>query len=969
MLNNKNYIINKIGSGKYTIVYCMEIEPNKSVAVKVLKPEYEKNRHFQERLIREGQIGKKLNDPSIRRVMDVVFDEEERTYQLVSEFIEGYDIGQYVEKFGKIPESQVFEWLRKILPALQSAHDKLNFHGLIKPSNLLIAPKGNLKIADFTGGYFEQDLFPEHIQGEDIQFLSPEQILQSGQISARSDIYSLGVSIYFMITGLKPFSGVTNEVDEVRIKVLNDALPFVDSVSLKLNSLIQTATAKNPMDRFQSALSMLDELEDRKPVKDPGYQAINLFTQDFTDEEASDPIAPVVDDSTDQLEIFEDFKLKDGSNDPKVDVPTQEPFIEPVPAHVPSNSQLESFIFNEVDADPAKDEPETQADDLEERTRKLWARIEEVKSIDHDPIVNKVKVLQSSDESPIMNPHKDKSPVEVFPDKDKKESEPTTDLSTDAKQEKNPDTSQVNSGTFESANEVSAKDEADIKIDEKILKQSEVTPFILETQKVSQDPKAVEHNQAAEPMDLVPKVMETPDDLEKTVLAVEGKKDAAAEIAQNTKVNNPDIPSKTTQKPVKKSVSKPKVTAPIEDKKSVEGTNDNNLTKKQTVDHGKQDQSIASQKPVLSHTTPKQELPSKSSGSSLKKIWPVLVSLLGLAGIYSIYRFYSKPEEQVIVKEKPLQVLIDSNQAKLQADDTVAKLSEEQFDTVLLADTGNLSLNELEAAKKARIEHLENQRRINEERKKQEEKAKKEIDVNKIEILGAYNSNVAPFKYNGLIGFVDRSKQVVVKPKYNDILSYSEGYAPVQYNSKWGFVDLSGLEIIKPIYDEIFGFSKGLAGVKKDGKWGYINRSGRMIVPNKYDVVTDFSAGLAGVRKNNKWGFVSAKGLEVIPCLYDNAWSFNDGLAGVEKGGKWGFINKNGEAVVPFSFDQVKNFSEGYALVEKNGKFGFIDKSGKQVIEAIYDNGKSFQNGTARVFNNGKWVYINKTGKCVRDCN
>lgn len=179
----------------------MELDTDKKVAVKVLKPEYERNKFFQDQLIKEARIGMQIKHASVRKVLDIVHNDEDNTYQIMMEYLEGYNMQEYIQNFGSIPEKQVTEWLKSIIPALIETHRKGIVHGLLKPGNLIIDPKGKLKICDFKGAYFESELFPENVDADDILFLSPEQIQHIGPISQSSDIYTLGVTIYTLLSG------------------------------------------------------------------------------------------------------------------------------------------------------------------------------------------------------------------------------------------------------------------------------------------------------------------------------------------------------------------------------------------------------------------------------------------------------------------------------------------------------------------------------------------------------------------------------------------------------------------------------------------------------------------------------------------------------------------------------------------------------------------------------------------------
>ncbi|HMY84165.1 MAG: WG repeat-containing protein [Saprospiraceae bacterium] len=873
MIKHQNYNILQLGQGKYTRVFCMELDSGKKVAIKVLKPAYEKNKFFQDQLIREAKLGMQLRHPSVRKVLDLIHDDVEGTYQVMMEYVDGYNMKDYIENFGTIPEKQVVEWLMNILPGLNQAHRAGIVHGLLKPGNFIINPMGKLKICDFKGGYFESELFPEDVDTQDILYLSPEQIQHMGSVTGQSDIYSLGVTLYTLLSGRLPYDADFADVNEVRLRILNQPLPFIDHVSVQLNSIIQAATSKNPMERYSGAERLMQELEGDLSAK---FSTVFTKAQKIFDDEqtiltgeenhpdtSSDPVVeslvvggdkPKADDETIKEEIIGAVSDSIDSDHLPNDVSTQvdSPDVQIIGTDgdttAPVSSDRELSGVTNADTD-------VSSKDLDDRVNAIWARIG-VSGDNTEPVVDKVPVIQL----------KDYEERETAKAKEKKEKEKKKD-------------DQIKSGTV------------------KKLAVRTVTP----------------DGPLAEPPQVVRKAMENPVTEDNTI-------ESSAATA-------------TAITPVKIKLHEEKATV---EKRLEEPTG---------------------QKLVAGQT------------SGYIKIFLGTILALGIVAVGAYVLYNRSAGDSVKIVTQVEENSSPDNQANLPVATTpeVSQAEQAVVDSVIQADQSQ-SLEELEKAKLEKLKEMAALKKKQEEEAKKKEEAKN-VDKANIELLGPYFNEIAPFKQNDLIGFIDKDGKVIKKPVYEEILSFSNGLAPVRLNSKWGFVNSLGKEVIKPKYNEIFGFSKGLAGVKKDNKWGFINTSGAVVVPFQYDVVTDFAGGMAGVRKNGKWGFVSKNGMEAITCQYDNAWSFNDGLAGVEKNNKWGFINSKGDIAIPLEYGQVNNFSEGFACVEKNGKFGYINKAGKEIISCKYEAAKPFKGGTARVFDNGKWVYINKSGKCVRDCN
>ncbi len=853
MIKNQNYNIVQLGQGKYTQVYCMELDNDRQVAVKVLKPAYEKNKYFQDQLIREAKMGMQVHHPSIRRVKDLIHDDIENTYQVMMEFLDGYNMKDYIQNFGSINENQIFEWLKFFLPGLIEIHRNGLVHGLLKPGNFILNPMGKLKVCDLKGPYFESELFPENVEAEDILYLSPEQIQHIGPISASSDIYSLGVTLYTLLTGKLPHMEDSADIDEMRLRILNDPLPFVDFATVKMNGIIQAATAKNPNERYADFESMLLEIGGELHVK---QSTLFSTTKKNMESEMS-------------KDSFSDHLLEKDNQSHEDDIHHSDV----LPVELPSFSTSDDAVVEELDfnqpgeqespkmsaihqdkeVESAGNSENTEPEEnqsLDDRIKAVWDRIGAT-STSVDPKVDKVAVVTSSDTKKTSSKAISNTVEETVAEPPKKK------LAVRTVRPDSPTSQPV----------------VENKKPEQVIKIEQVEPQVLESLASKEEEKV-------------------------------------------------DAP----------------VVKPFPSRESLEN--------KEVNDGGDE---------------------GKRKVLSARMFLGIIVTFALIAGsVYAYYTFNRQVPPTIISQESSTDSSETNRAGIVAATGEVTEDQQAKVDSLIQADSG-VSLLDLEKAKLAKLAEIKDAK-ARKEKEANELKALKD-QMAQFEILGSYNNNVAPFRFNYQIGFVSKDGKIVKKPLYEEILSYSNGLAPVNLKGKWGFVNFEGKEVIKPKYNEIFGFSKGLAGAKKDSKWGFINATGQVAVPFKYDVVTDFAEGYSGVRKGGKWGFVTKDGNEVIPCQFDNAWSFNNGLAGVEKNDKWGFINTKGQVVIPLEYGQVNNFAEGLACVEKNGKFGFINKEGKELVKCQYEAAKPFKNGTARVFDDGKWFYINKSGKCVRDCN
>jgi hypothetical protein len=281
----------------------------------------------------------------------------------------------------------------------------------------------------------------------------------------------------------------------------------------------------------------------------------------------------------------------------------------------------------------------------------------------------------------------------------------------------------------------------------------------------------------------------------------------------------------------------------------------------------------------------------------------------------------------------------------------------------------------------------------------------------------------------GKWGYINRSGEVVVAPRFRQALDFDEGLARVQTEKtldyidaqgktvftipeklrplnwtrpfsdglaafavkrKCGYFDRQGKVVVDPKYDDVKEFSEGLAAVNEGaksersmvplllgGKWGFIDKTGRLIVPLQFDRVDPkgFSDGKALVQSNGKWSFIDKAGKVVIEPKRGNWWpdahGFSEGLAlmrGTVPGGtksRLGFIDKTGKFAIEPRFEEAEDFSEGLAVVVAAEKHGYVDRTGRIVIEPQFTKARNFSEGFAAVRSGEHWSYVDKQGKVV----
>lgn len=262
IMGNRYELIKQLGGGGMAIVYMgRDTMLNRLVTVKVLRPEFTCDGDFVERFRGEAQAVARLSHPNIVSIYDVGL--EDNIYYLVMEYVEGDNLKNLIRKQGVVPTDRAVEIAGQISEALQHAHENNIVHRDIKPQNILITKGARAKLTDF--GIAREATTATLTQTDTIvgsvHYISPEQA-RGGTADARSDIYSLGIVLYEMATGVLPFTGETPI--GVALKHIQEfpTLPssLNPSISPEFERVIVRAMAKNPADRYQSARDMAADL-------------------------------------------------------------------------------------------------------------------------------------------------------------------------------------------------------------------------------------------------------------------------------------------------------------------------------------------------------------------------------------------------------------------------------------------------------------------------------------------------------------------------------------------------------------------------------------------------------------------------------------------------------------------------------------------------------------------------------------
>jgi serine/threonine protein kinase len=259
----KYKIITEVGQGDFAAVYkAVDTTLDRTVALKVLAPHLLWDYAFVQRFQREARVAANLDHPNILTVYEV--GQIEGVYFIAMQFLEGRTLSQILEAEGPLPVSRVRAIIEQVASALDYAHARGFVHRDIKPSNVIVAEDGRATLTDFglVKAGEGTKLSTTGVVFGTPEYMSPEQA-QGEKVDGRSDIYSLGIMLFEMLTGQVPFEADTPL--EVSVKHLTAALPLPRAVNPDIPELVERvilkAMAKAPEDRYRRVSEMAEALK------------------------------------------------------------------------------------------------------------------------------------------------------------------------------------------------------------------------------------------------------------------------------------------------------------------------------------------------------------------------------------------------------------------------------------------------------------------------------------------------------------------------------------------------------------------------------------------------------------------------------------------------------------------------------------------------------------------------------------
>ncbi len=261
-INDRYEVIRSIGEGGMANVYLgYDTILDRNVAIKVLRGDLSNDEKFVRRFQREALSASSLAHPNIVEMYDV--GEDDGTYYIVMEYVDGKTLKQLLKKRGTLTLSEAIDIMSQLTDGMAHAHDSYIIHRDLKPQNIMIKDDGQIKITDFgiAMALNSTQLTQTNSVMGSVHYLPPEQASGKG-CTIKSDIYSMGIIFYELLSGSLPFRG--DNAVEIALKHMRDPLPSLrednPSIPQSIENIIRKATAKNPKNRYESARSMHEDL-------------------------------------------------------------------------------------------------------------------------------------------------------------------------------------------------------------------------------------------------------------------------------------------------------------------------------------------------------------------------------------------------------------------------------------------------------------------------------------------------------------------------------------------------------------------------------------------------------------------------------------------------------------------------------------------------------------------------------------
>jgi len=259
-------ILAKLGAGSMAAVFkARQLSLNRNVAIKILPKKLSEDKEYVERFYSEGRAAAKLNHPNIVGALDV--GEHKGYHYFIMEYVEGRTVDEILKEKGRYSDTEALDIIIQVARALEHAHNQGMIHRDVKPKNIMITTNGTAKLMDLGLARAADDV--DAIKSETGRlfgtpyYISPEQVIGNKDVDFRCDIYSLGATLYHMVTGQVPFDAEDSK--QVMIKHVKERPVSPDRINMDISfglcKTILMMMAKKKEDRYGSTAEMIEELE------------------------------------------------------------------------------------------------------------------------------------------------------------------------------------------------------------------------------------------------------------------------------------------------------------------------------------------------------------------------------------------------------------------------------------------------------------------------------------------------------------------------------------------------------------------------------------------------------------------------------------------------------------------------------------------------------------------------------------
>lgn len=381
ILSNRYEIIELIGTGGMSEVYKAKCHVlNRYVAIKVLKPEFSSDVNFVTKFRIEAQSAAGLSHPNIVNVYDV--GEDNGIYYIVMELVEGITLKEYIQKKGRLLPEQAIDFSIQIAQGLEVAHQNHTIHRDIKPQNIIVSKNGGIKVTDFgIARAASSNTMTANAMGS-VHYISPEQA-RGGFSDERSDIYSLGITMYEMVTGHVPFEG-ENNVAVALMHIQGEMVSpreYYPDIPTSLEKIILKCTQKKAERRYLTASALIADLKRVQANPDIDCVVVPPVV----------PNSPTVEITSDEMKAIKEGRQMN-----------EAPVVEEIPSSVVERpditpiippSKFDNLFDDDDDDDSYGDEGMTPEDDDDNENEELDPKLKKIIMISSVAVVIIIAIL------------------------------------------------------------------------------------------------------------------------------------------------------------------------------------------------------------------------------------------------------------------------------------------------------------------------------------------------------------------------------------------------------------------------------------------------------------------------------------------------------------------------------------------------------------------------------------------------